>query len=391
MNVLRIHTDPNQIPTFVYEFDLRNRHAWTLTVLDAGDRIEVHGELVPAADPIDWADAWRAVITEAHGHKGPGYLVQTGNRGVVVGEVVTVRRKRSVSQTARLTGVGVKADGSRVAVDETAHRTAIETADETHVVAESAAWQPGLNYDAFYGLPAPSDAPAGTEWYLDTEYQRGVGERPGERLSSAVPAPVYLAATLDWEQHGGWMFRPGEVKSAPWEPITEGAKIAANVVDIAGTNAVGIEPESDAVAASLGLNSREVRGTFELFACAIDDWSLAGSVSFRFQSDPASFVEWVRENRDDLRGAAEELVSTPPKKRKTSRRDDSSPAKMPSFDSLRAAYDAIRSPADLGVAEAPSGVRASDILMLVSQNDIAKVIAAMTETLTHHQKNGNRP
>ena len=212
---LRIDCDPAVIPAAAYEWDIRYRHLIALTVMDCGDHLEIVGEpYAPMKDAeARWDESWREVFEHSHSNLS----WETGITPMVAGSTARVARMQRVETAACLAGHDV-------------YDVTSETTRATVPARLADAWQPGRHYDGFYDptieLPVVRVLPVA----LDTEFKRGVGKWASEKLATAVPASVFLAAAYGLERHGGVMVYPLKARPA-WQPLgaTWNAGLAADV------------------------------------------------------------------------------------------------------------------------------------------------------------------
>lgn len=405
---IRIDCDPAVIPAAAYEWDIRYRHIIALTVMDCGDHIEIIGEpYAPMKDAeARWDESWREVFEHSHSN----LAWETGITPMEVGNTARVARAQRIETPARLAGHDV-------------HVVTSEMLEETVTARHADAWQPGRYYDGFYDptieLPVVRVLPIA----LDTEYKRGVGKWPSEKLATAVPASAFLAAAYGLERHGGVMAYPHKARPV-WKPLgaTENVVLAAVVggLDLQGEQPTekkpaGVEyawPTSVAAAQELGLTSTASVDTFRLFIAALEAerfgqpgdpqfekvgekwvivradnkwaWQLANQIARLFQSNPKAFVEWVYWNQGALLAAAEELaapvVDAKPKGKTRPEATRKRPRIVVTWESAAALLDASVQTADLG-GDPSLYSSASEYLLALNKGDRTQTIADIKELL----------
>lgn len=420
---LRIDADPTSIPTAVYEWDRQYRHLIELDVRDCGDHLEIVGTPYGAIENVvaRWHESWREAF-----ESGPSTVAwETGIEPLPLDKKVYVSVERIVEHEALLKGNGRTASGELVPVHGVAHVVTRTESEERITVQQADAWQPAGDFDGFCDptIELPTVAPELVlPEAIDSTYARGVGEWGSGKLSNAVPASAFLTAVYDWERHGALMVEPSYTRPV-WQPVgsDENAIVHAYVgdLDVCGEAPTDKKPKGNEyafpctmrAAQELGLTDMSAADTFRLFVAALvmerdgepdlnpeqefvggklvatrkNDgwaWSLGGKVAGKFASDPRAFLVWVRQNRDRLVPASFEVIEPKPKAARAA--TIRSGKNAPSFEDLRATFDSIKHPSDYGVAV--EGIRASDVLMQVFQNDITKVIETMTATILNHQK-----
>lgn len=130
------------------------------------------------------------------------------------------------------------------------------------------------------------------------EYGAGEGDRPGDRMASAVPASQFVEAVYGWAREGDRLRQPG----------SSGADTA--VLD--GDDGELVYPHSSSDALTLGVEVGRSASSFTLLAAMLgDDWKLASRVARHFAGKWGDLVQWVIDHEGDLVAAASVLLAKP--------------------------------------------------------------------------------
>ena len=127
------------------------------------------------------------------------------------------------------------------------------------------------------------------------EYSEGEGDRPGDRMATAVPAGEFVEAVYGWTREGDRLRQPG----------SSGADTA--VLDAEDGELVYPHSSSDAL--TLGVEVGRSASSFTLLAAMLgDDWKLASRVARRFDGKWSDLVQWVIDHEGDLMVDARKVV-----------------------------------------------------------------------------------
>lgn len=129
------------------------------------------------------------------------------------------------------------------------------------------------------------------------EYGEGEGDRPGDRMATAVPASEFVEAVYGWTREGERLRQPGSTGADTWIGDGDVEKVYPHSPSDAGVLRVDVGSSSD---------------SFGLLGAMFDgDFTLASRVARHFDGKWSDLVQWVIDHEGDLVAAAQKLVKRP--------------------------------------------------------------------------------
>lgn len=126
------------------------------------------------------------------------------------------------------------------------------------------------------------------------EYGDGEGDRPGDRMATALPAGEFVESVYGWTREGDRLRQPGSAGADTW---------------IGDGDVEKVYPHSPSDAGVLGVDVGSSSDSFGLLGAMLDgDFTLASRVARHFDGKWGDLVKWVIDNEGDLVAAAQKVV-----------------------------------------------------------------------------------